>query len=419
MADGAKFCPACGAPAGAAVKPASEKFGNIRKCPACGADVPSMAAKCPECGHEFNVSRVSDAISQFTNDINEVEAQIARASTQGVLGWAGWPKVLRIAWCVLNVFTWCIPLVISLIRKVLFPPKPVLSGNEVRKQQLISNFVVPNNREDLLESMLFASSKVRESANMIGQTGQSKQYTLFWTRVWVDKCHQIYEKAKIVLPDEAGKIASFNEAMQAGEAVIKKEKTVNLIKLIAATVVLVGGIAAISISSTGALVKVPESKTFALDNVAMTGAIADGYKITGDGVTIKTVDGGKSAVMTVTFEKLPAADEYIARKIDNILAGEGWKKEDCGISFRDGEFILSGHTISRSYDSQNALVQSVVEMEANTTKTVKIPLAEREAGKTKEELATLMKLDELTIGMKFSYGIKNSTADGWRSVSIE
>lgn len=33
--------------------PKSEKYGDVRKCPACGAIVPSMAAKCQECGHEF------------------------------------------------------------------------------------------------------------------------------------------------------------------------------------------------------------------------------------------------------------------------------------------------------------------------------------------------------------------------------
>lgn len=33
--------------------PKSEKFGDVRKCPACGAMVQSLMTKCPECGHEF------------------------------------------------------------------------------------------------------------------------------------------------------------------------------------------------------------------------------------------------------------------------------------------------------------------------------------------------------------------------------
>lgn len=34
--------------------PKSEKYGDVRKCPACGAMVPSLAGVCPECGHEFS-----------------------------------------------------------------------------------------------------------------------------------------------------------------------------------------------------------------------------------------------------------------------------------------------------------------------------------------------------------------------------
>ena len=34
--------------------PKSDKFGDIRKCPSCGAIVQSFSAKCVDCGHEFS-----------------------------------------------------------------------------------------------------------------------------------------------------------------------------------------------------------------------------------------------------------------------------------------------------------------------------------------------------------------------------
>lgn len=33
--------------------PKSDKYGEIRKCPACGALIKAFQAKCPECGYEF------------------------------------------------------------------------------------------------------------------------------------------------------------------------------------------------------------------------------------------------------------------------------------------------------------------------------------------------------------------------------
>ena len=34
--------------------PKSTKYGDVRKCPVCGAMVPALAGICPECGYEFS-----------------------------------------------------------------------------------------------------------------------------------------------------------------------------------------------------------------------------------------------------------------------------------------------------------------------------------------------------------------------------
>ena len=38
----------------AAAAPKSTKYGDVRKCPVCGAMVPALAGVCPECGYEFS-----------------------------------------------------------------------------------------------------------------------------------------------------------------------------------------------------------------------------------------------------------------------------------------------------------------------------------------------------------------------------
>lgn len=48
------------------------KHGKTRKCPACGALVPAVAAVCQECGYEFSDIEVGKAIKEFSERINRL-----------------------------------------------------------------------------------------------------------------------------------------------------------------------------------------------------------------------------------------------------------------------------------------------------------------------------------------------------------
>jgi DNA-directed RNA polymerase subunit RPC12/RpoP len=83
MGDGVKFRPSCGTQAGGAApaRPEKEKVGNIRKCPACGAEVPAMTAVCAECGHEFSNVSVGGDIKQFFEKVVELEKEDGTAGS--------------------------------------------------------------------------------------------------------------------------------------------------------------------------------------------------------------------------------------------------------------------------------------------------------------------------------------------------
>ena len=49
----------------APASPQSDKFGDIRKCPACGALAESFATKCSDCGTEFRNIQASQNIIKF------------------------------------------------------------------------------------------------------------------------------------------------------------------------------------------------------------------------------------------------------------------------------------------------------------------------------------------------------------------
>jgi len=55
----------------------------------------------------------------------------------------------------------------------------------------IETRVLPNNKEELLEYLIFFSSKIRPNAKTI--------YVKYWNSIWLSKCKYIYAKARLCL----------------------------------------------------------------------------------------------------------------------------------------------------------------------------------------------------------------------------
>lgn len=53
--------------------PKSDKFGDVRKCPVCGALVPSLAGLCTDCGYEFSGIAAIMSSKQLANAIADIE----------------------------------------------------------------------------------------------------------------------------------------------------------------------------------------------------------------------------------------------------------------------------------------------------------------------------------------------------------
>ena len=45
--------------------PKSDKYGDVKKCPACGAMIEAFTASCPECGHEFANIAANSSIQNY------------------------------------------------------------------------------------------------------------------------------------------------------------------------------------------------------------------------------------------------------------------------------------------------------------------------------------------------------------------
>lgn len=99
-------------------KPKSNKEGDVKKCPSCGASVQSFVLNCSECGHEFRNTKSNNTIKDLEEKINSLKGQESDLEYEEKLA------------------------------------------------VIIRNHPIPNNKEDLFEMFSYMSSKVLSSSDV-------------------------------------------------------------------------------------------------------------------------------------------------------------------------------------------------------------------------------------------------------------
>lgn len=233
IVDGAKFCHKCGSTILVEHKETDnqrrqEFAGNVIKCPACGSEIPSFTAICPSCGHEINSARVSSTMKDFTSQISQYDIAIAKSPDGPKKGWKSWGKLKKFGWVILNIYTLCIPLVIYLLLPCLgISGKSVLTAEEKAKVQFIKNYPVPNDRESILEMLLFIKAQISSLTS-----GKIDRNVSRWIHIWKNKADQLYERAEILFKND--KIANdAYESILVSEKKVKKSLFIRLIIVVA------------------------------------------------------------------------------------------------------------------------------------------------------------------------------------------
>ena len=145
----------------------SNKEGDIKKCPACGAHVHSFVSKCGDCGHEFrNIEAVSSikALHLELQKGEEDERNKPRSWAEKMDG------ELAVAKAVAN-----------------------------RQKSIIASFPVPNAKEDLLEFLSIANS---EASKKLGFFIASVHPEAVLKNAWKAKCEQLIIKARLTFNDD-------------------------------------------------------------------------------------------------------------------------------------------------------------------------------------------------------------------------
>ena len=238
VSDKATFCFICGAKV---INPEVEEpsqrkqewAGKIFKCPNCGETISSFTAICPTCRVELRSTKTSATLERFIQNINECDYRIMSNPNITKEGWASWSSKKKIWWVILNIFTLCLPLVIYLCMPfIIYNKVPNLSSDEQIKASLIENFPFPNDRESILEALLFIKSKMSAISS-----GPINRQSAYWSHLWSSKGEQLYAKALTLfkgdeIAEEAHK--SIVESKNKLNTSLKKRALVGVIVVIVA-----------------------------------------------------------------------------------------------------------------------------------------------------------------------------------------
>ena len=179
-----------------AAAPKSDKLGNVKKCPACGAIAESFSTKCQDCGYEFRNVEASHNIMKFFEKLDELESNRKEnlfESTNSSVGIGTLFKWLFFYWIL-------IPL--KLINFLINKSKSAKwSTTDVRKEELIMNFPVPNSREEIFEFLNLSLSKI-DTISYMSLTTEKGAYLSSWNNVWMKKMDQINMKAGLSMKND-------------------------------------------------------------------------------------------------------------------------------------------------------------------------------------------------------------------------
>ncbi len=170
---------------------------NTRKCPSCGAEVPSLTAECPYCGQEFNSGYVAASVRDFADSLSEYDN---RAASMG--GWRTWGVAKKIGWVILNIYTLCIPLIVSSSKHKRGSARQVDS----EKAAFVKNYVFPSEKEAIVEGLLFVKGQITALCD-----GAAGAHASYWEKIWMGKAQQLNEKARVLLQSDIAAQSLFNE----------------------------------------------------------------------------------------------------------------------------------------------------------------------------------------------------------------
>lgn len=156
--------------------PKSDKFGDVKKCPACGAMVQSFSAKCTDCGHDFSNVEANASVQKLFKMLNDVENE--RKEDGMSVGKA--------------------------IGGMFAKAYGLGGGDKVlsKKKTIISNFPIPTSKDDILEFLSLSVPMAKTQGNFLTKQNEEYKEHNEMASTWKSKCEQIIMKAKFSMKED-------------------------------------------------------------------------------------------------------------------------------------------------------------------------------------------------------------------------
>ena len=207
------------AAAAVAPKSNSNKHGEVRKCPACGAMVSALSTRCSECGFEFNNVEANKSANTLFEKLQALEMEKARELAKHEESKNKQLMALsehhNSGGTLTKIFTDSKAqneerddLIRTLELGALQIERKYLDA----KINMIKVFAVPNTKGDLIELLSMASSNAYDNDGVIGPEEEA----------WLQKTDQIYQKLVICA---AGDNITLNQATNMIVSLIKRLPT--------------------------------------------------------------------------------------------------------------------------------------------------------------------------------------------------
>jgi len=161
-------------------KPKSNKEGDIKKCPSCGAPVQSFATKCSDCDHEFKNIESSNSIKNLVMKLEEAEEKARNTKSGGGL--------------------------VGGLMKMIDGETDLEKRIYNAKSNVISSFPIPNTKEDILEFLALSvaqvnSIKIGVVIKLAGTSG-TYGYKITYKRAWLSIANKVVMKARFSMKDD-------------------------------------------------------------------------------------------------------------------------------------------------------------------------------------------------------------------------
>lgn len=166
--------------------PKSNKYGDVRKCPSCGAIVPSLVGVCPECGYEFSGIEANFSSQKLWEELNKTSFITDKS----------------------------LPVDSQRKEKKEF---------DNQRKLIIEGFPVPNTKADLFEFLAAIKPRMRDSKDPL-------------SRSYLKKYEECIDKAKISFPNDVN-FRPFIEAFDREKKNIKIKRLVKIFCIIIGIVV--------------------------------------------------------------------------------------------------------------------------------------------------------------------------------------